>query len=123
VPVMPGDIVVVSKAGIVYVVGDVHLPGGFVLENSNLTVLQAIAMAQGTNSTAKLDKTILIRKNAEGHEQIPIPLSQIMSAKSPDIKLQPDDIVFVPVSGPKAAARRSLEAILTTATGVVIYRR
>jgi len=123
VPVMPGDIVVVSKAGIVYVVGDVHLPGGFVLENSNLTVLQAIAMAQGTNSTAKLDRTILIRKTSDGHQEIPIALSQIMAARSPDIKLQPDDIVFVPVSGPKAVARRSLEAILTTATGVVIYRR
>ena len=57
--VFPGDTVVVSKAGIVYVVGDVRLPGGFVMENSQLTVLQAIAMAQGTNTTAKLDKAAL----------------------------------------------------------------
>jgi len=123
VDIFPGDTVVVSKAGIVYVVGDVRLPGGFVLENSDLTVLQAVAMAQGANSTAKLDNTILIRKTTDGPREIAVRLSQIMSAKSPDIKVQPDDIVFVPRSTGKAAARRGLEAILQTVTGVAIYRR
>jgi len=120
--VFPGDTVVVSKAGIVYVVGDVRLPGGFVMENSQLTVLQAIAMAQGTNNTAKLDKAALIRKSLGGPQQIPIPLLQIMSAKAPDITLQPDDIVFVPRSEGKAAVRRTLDAILQAATGAAIYR-
>ena len=121
--VFPGDIVVVSKAGIVYVVGDVQLPGGFVMENRELTVLQAIAMAQGVQPTAKLDKTMLIRKGGDGPQEIPVALGQIMTAKSPDVKLQPDDIVFVPRSAGKAAARRSLEAILQAATGVAIYGR
>jgi len=121
-PIQPGDTVVVSKAGIVYVVGDVRQPSGFVMENSQLTVLQAIAMAQGTNNTAKLDKTVLIRKTASGPQQIPIPLPRIMSAKVPDISLQADDIVFVPRSEGKAAVRRSLEAILQAATGAAIYR-
>lgn len=120
--VFPGDTVVVSKAGIVYVVGDVRLPGGFVMENPQLTVLQAIAMAQGTNNTAKLDKAALIRKGLGGPQQIPIPLLQIMSAKAPDITLQPDDIVFVPRSEGKAAVRRTLDAILQAATGAAIYR-
>jgi len=123
VDVFPGDTIVVSKAGIVYVVGDVHLPGGFVLENSDLTVLQAVAMAQGTNTTAKLDNTVLIRKTPEGRQEIPILLSKVMTAKAPDPKLQADDIVFVPRSTAKAGYRRGLEAILQTVTGVVIYRR
>ena len=123
VSVLPGDTVVVSKAGLVYVVGDVRMPGGFVLENSDLTVLQAIAMAQGTNTTAKLDNTILIRKSPEGRQEIPILLSKVMSAQSPDPKLQADDIVFVPRSTAKAATRRALEAVLQTVTGVAIYRR
>src|SRR6266436_1781671 len=43
VTVEPGDTIVVSKAGVVYVVGDVHQPGGFVMENGNdITVLKAI---------------------------------------------------------------------------------
>jgi polysaccharide export outer membrane protein len=42
---IPGDTVVVSKAGIVYVVGDVRQPSGIVTGGSGLTILKAIAMA------------------------------------------------------------------------------
>lgn len=123
VAVFPGDTVVVSKAGIVYVVGDVRMPGGFVMENSRLTVLQAVALAQGANPTAKLDKTILIRKKDQGHQEIPIPLDRVMSAKVSDPQLQAEDVVFIPRSNVKAGFRRGLEAVLQTATGVAIYRR
>lgn len=123
VDVFPGDTVVVAKAGIIYVVGDVRLPGGFVLDNAQLSVLQAVALAQGVNITAKLDKTILIRKSAEGPQEIPVLLGRIMAAKAPDIKLQPDDIVFVPRSVGKAAGRRTLDIILQTVSGVAIYGR
>ncbi len=122
VPVYAGDTVVVSKAGIVYVVGDVRVPGGFVMENSRLTVLQAVALAQGANPTAKLDRTILIRKKDNGHEEIPVPLSRVMSAQVADPQLRPEDIVFVPRSATKAAFRRGVEAALQTAVGVAIYR-
>src|SRR2546422_804652 len=55
VPVKPGDTIVVSKAGVVYVVGDVHQPGGFVMENGNdITLLRAIALPQGTNPNPAL---------------------------------------------------------------------
>ncbi len=123
VPVLPGDTIVVSKAGIVYIVGDVRLPSGVVMENSHMTVLQAIALAQGTNSTAALNESKLIRKTPHGLEETPIPLKKILAAKSPDLDLQADDILFVPSSTAKSAAKRGLEAILQTATGVAIYRR
>lgn len=119
----PGDIVVVSKAGVVYVVGAVRQPTEIVLVNPSLTVLQAIAIAQGTNPTAALDKTRLIRRSPAGQQEINIPLKQILEAKSADIPLLPDDVVFVPNSAAKSAAVRSLEAVLQAATGIVIYRR
>jgi polysaccharide export outer membrane protein len=122
VRVFPGDTVAVSKAGIVYVVGDVHMPSGFVMENARMTILQAIAMAQGTNPTAKVDKAVLIRKDANGPQQIPIPLKKILAAKAPDMQLQAEDIVFIPRSEGKAAARRTLDAIVQAATGAAIYR-
>ncbi len=121
IDVYPGDTVVVGKAGIVYVVGDVKLPGGFVLENPQMTVLQAVAMAQGANLTAKLDNTILIRRSSGEPEQIPVALAKIMSAKAPDVNLQADDVVFVPRSAGKAAARRTIDLILQTVSGVAIY--
>jgi polysaccharide export outer membrane protein len=121
--VAPGDTIVVSKAGIVYVVGDVGKPGGFVMENSAMTVLQAIAMAQGTNQNAALNSAKLIRRKSDQPQEIPIPLKEILAAKAPDLSLQSDDIVFIPNSAGKTAMRKSMEAILQAATGVAIYRR
>jgi polysaccharide export outer membrane protein len=125
IDVYPGDTVVVSKAGVVYVVGDVRLPGGFVMENSHMTILQAYAMAQGAGPSAALDRTQLIRKTGpESHPQETlISLKNILSAKSPDFNLQPDDILFVPTSAAKVAGRRTLEAIVQTASGMAVYSR
>jgi polysaccharide biosynthesis/export protein len=121
--VLPGDTVFVSKAGIVYVVGDVRTPSGIVIENdSDMTVLKAIAMAGGTNPTASVNSAKLIRKTANGHEETSIPLKKIFAAKATDLKLQPEDIIFVPNSAARSAGRRGLEAVLQAATGVAIYR-
>ncbi len=123
VTVEPGDTIVVSKAGVVYVVGDVHQPGGFVMENGNdITVLKAIALAQGTNPNAKLDGARVIRKTAEGPQDVPLSLKKIMAAQAPDIQLQADDVVFVPGSAAKSATKRGVEAILQMATGIAIWR-
>lgn len=121
--IYPGDTIVVSKAGMVYVVGDVKEPTGIIMENPHLTILQAVAMAHGTNSTAALGSAKLIRKaTSNAPQEIPIPLNTILAAKAPDLELQPDDIVFVPNSLAKSATRRGLEAILQTATGLAVYR-
>jgi len=121
VPVFPGDTIVISKAGIVYVVGDVRVPTGVVLENPNLTVLKALAIAQGMNPTAAQDKSKIIRHTATGQEEIPVPLKKILSAKAPDPPLLPDDILFIPGSAAKSAFRRGTEAVVQAATGVAIY--
>ncbi len=123
VTVLPGDTVVVSKAGIVYVVGDVRTPTGVIMDNGgHLTVLQAIAMAQGANNTAALNKARIIRKTSEGQKEIPIALKKILGAKSPDVPLQAEDILFVPSSTAKSVADRSLHAAIGLATTVVAYR-
>lgn len=122
-PIQPGDTIVVTKAGIVYVVGDVHMPGGFVMENDrNITVLQAIALAQGTNPNAALDSAKLIRKTPKGPQDIPLPLKKILASKSADIPLRNEDIVFVPNSAAKSASKRSAEMILQMATGIAVWR-
>jgi polysaccharide biosynthesis/export protein len=119
--VLPGDTVVVQKAGIVYVVGDVHLPGGFIMDKPQLTVLQALAMAQGANPTAKLDGARLIRNSGGQRTEVPIALKKILASKAPDVNLQADDILFVPNSAAKSAFRRGMEAVVQAAVGVAIY--
>jgi polysaccharide biosynthesis/export protein len=124
IDIIPGDTIVVAKAGVVYVVGAVGKPGGFTMDaNEGLTILQAIAMAEGAKTDAAMDKSKLIRQTPNGPSEIPVPLHKILASKTPDIRLQSDDILFVPSSAVKSAARRSLEAIVQTATGVAIYRR
>jgi len=119
----PGDTVVVSKAGVVYVVGDVKQPSGIIMERSGLTVIKAIAMAQGTNPTASLKDAKVIRNTPKGRQEIPISIKKMLYQKAPDLELQPEDILFIPNSLAKSAARRSLEAIVQTASGVAIYGR
>ncbi|HXZ81848.1 MAG TPA: polysaccharide biosynthesis/export family protein [Terriglobales bacterium] len=121
VEIYPGDTVVVAKAGIVYVVGDVGRPGGFIMENGEkMTVLQVIAMAQGPNRTAAMNGSRLLRKGASGITETPVPLKEILSAKAHDMDLQPDDILFVPVSTGKTVARVSVQTIVSIASGLAL---
>jgi polysaccharide export outer membrane protein len=125
IPVYPGDTVLVSKAGLVYVTGDVKRQGGFVMENSQMTVLQAIAMAQGPLSTAALSRAQVIRNPGQGKSQqeIPIPLKKILAAKAPDMPLQANDIVFVPNSKMKSVTKKTLDSIVQVATGMAMVAR
>jgi polysaccharide export outer membrane protein len=123
VPLHSGDTVFVSKAGMVYVVGEVKEPTGIILDSPHFTVLQAIAMAHGTTRTASLKSVKVLRGEAHGDPQeIPVPLDMILAAKAPDRLLQADDVVFVPNSTAKSVTYRTLEAMVQAATGVVIYR-
>jgi len=124
VPVYPGDIVKVTRAGIVYVVGEVKKPGGFVLKShEQMSVLKAIALAEGLGSTAAKGRTRIIRTNQQTgeHQEIPINLGKILDGKAPDEPLVASDIVFVPNSTAKAVLYRGTEAAITTASGVVIF--
>jgi len=122
IDIFPGDTVVVSRAGIVYIVGDVKKPGGVPIDNGSMTVLQAMAMAEGQNPTAAMNKSKLIRRLPSGEPQeTPLALGDMLSSKIPDVHLQADDIIFVPNSKAKSATKRTMEAIIQTATGMAIY--
>ena len=122
IDVRPGDTIVVSHTGIVYVMGDVGKPGGFAIErNDRLTVLQAIALAQGTNRTAALDRTKLIRITVAGREEIPVPLKKILANKAVDKPLVGNDILFVPSSAAKGTLV-SIETLLPAVASASIYR-
>jgi polysaccharide export outer membrane protein len=122
--IKPGDSVSVGQCGIVYVLGDVERPGGFVLDRrSSLSVIQALALAEGTKSSASLNKARLIRASGEQRQEIPLKLRMILQSKSPDIVLQSGDIIFVPGSLTRGMGRRTIDTILATASGVAIYAR
>lgn len=123
VDIQPGDTIVVSHEGVVYVVGDVGKPGGFRIENNDrLTVLQAIALAQGANKTAALSRAKVIRKTETGREELPISLKKILANNAPDETLFDGDILFVPNSARKSALSSMEQVILPAAASAAIYR-
>ena len=85
-------------------------------------MLQALALAQGINKTAKYDAK-LIRNSPAGRTESDLPLKRILANQATDPKLQDGDILFVPVSGTKQWADKSLSSVLQMAVGVVIYGR
>ena len=101
IPVYPGDTVLVPKADVVYVLGDVNRPGGIaiVTNDSKLSALQALSLAGGTPPNAVPSHARLIRKQPNGtHVEQQLQLSAMQKGKEPDIPLQGDDIIYVPFS-------------------------
>jgi len=126
VPVYPGDLVKVSRAGVVYVVGEVRKPGGFLLKNNeNISALQAIALAEGLTRTSAKEHSRIIRNDAQTgrRTEIPLPLGKVLSGKSPDLELRPNDIVFVPNSAARSGFYRGAEAALSIVSGLIVFRR
>jgi polysaccharide export outer membrane protein len=121
VDILPGDTIMVPRAPIIYVVGDVGRPSGLLVDNGSLTVLQALALAGGTNKTAKMSGVRIIRKGPAGMTETQVHLKKMLEAKAPDMTLQGDDILFVPISGGRVLAARTFEAAMSAATAVTIY--
>ena len=121
IEVLPGDTITIPRAPIIYVVGDVGHPSGFLVDNGQLTVLQALALAGGTNHTAKLGGARIIHKTPSGMTETNLQLKKMLEAKTPDITLQADDILFVPVSGARVAAGKGFDAAIALSTAVAIY--
>lgn len=120
--VQPGDRILVGRAGVVYVVGDVGRPGGYLIESpERVTVLKAIALAQGINKTAKYDAK-LIRNAPSGRTETDLPLKRILANKAADPNLQDGDVLFIPVSGAKNWGEKSAASVMQMAVGLAIWR-
>jgi polysaccharide biosynthesis/export protein len=120
-----GDIVTVPHAGIVYVLGAVGRPGGFVLANdrSQMTTLKMLALAGGLNRTAKSDHAVIVRRDRQGqqHEQT-VDLKKVVQRKAEDVRLEASDILYVPDSNAKKALYRAGELAIGVGTGLALYR-
>jgi polysaccharide biosynthesis/export protein len=125
VMVYPGDVVKVTRAGIVYVVGEVRKPGGYLLKtNENVSILQALALAGGLTRTSASGRARIIRtETATGaRREVPVNISRILQGKDADQMLQAKDIVFIPNSAGKAALYHGTDGIFSIVGSALIYR-
>jgi polysaccharide export outer membrane protein len=120
--VYPGDTVIVPKAEIVYVLGDVAKPGGYPINtnNSKMTVLQAIALAGYANHTAAVGRSKLVRENDGQVEEINLEVGAMQKGKKPDVALLPDDVVYVPFSYMRNIAVNG-QGILASVGSAAVY--
>ena len=118
----PGASVIVPRAGIVYVLGAVARPGGYLMqEDGKLDVAQALALSGGTLLQANTSGLRVIRRNSDG-TVLDFPLSYNAIAKGTEkpLVLQTQDIVYVPMSKIKTLFS-STSGLISTATSAVIY--
>jgi polysaccharide export outer membrane protein len=121
VQIYPGDLIVVPRAGIVYVLGDVNRPGGFVMQDSGkITLLQALAQAGGASKSASLNKAVLMRKNGQGYATTKLHVGKIEKGEAPDPELRPNDVLFVPNNRLKNALSGT-QAMVTAIGSASIY--
>jgi polysaccharide export outer membrane protein len=120
-----GDVVTIPHAGIVYALGAVQRPGGFVSTNdrAQLSTLKVLALAGGMTRIARQDRAVIIRKDSMGKQlAIPVDLAKIVQRKSEDVRMMPSDILYIPDNGAKAALIRAGEVGLAIGTALTVYR-
>jgi polysaccharide export outer membrane protein len=125
IQIFPHDVISVPKAEMVYVIGEVHRSGGFVLgEHRSISVLQALSLAEGLNTGAdpRHAKILRLKPEADQRVEVPVDVKDALNGKKPDMPLQGEDILFIPGSTGKKAALRGLEAAIQTGTGLAIWR-
>jgi polysaccharide export outer membrane protein len=122
---LPGDVVTVPHAGIVYVLGAVARPGGFVVSNDRkqLTTLKVLSLAGGLSHTAKSDRAVIVRKDSTGQQrEVEVDLKKVMKFQAEDLQLRPSDILYVPTSVAKQALLKTAELATSLGPSILIYR-
>jgi polysaccharide biosynthesis/export protein len=120
-----GDVVTVPHAGIVYVLGAVTRPGGFVVSNdrTQLTTLKVLSLAGGLTNIAKTQHAVIIRKDDTGKQtETPVDLKKVLNRQSEDIAMHPSDILFIPDDRTKQALIKTAEIALGIGAAVAVFR-
>jgi len=129
IPLHGGEEIRVPMYSRIFVAGNVKKPGEVrIQDSSDTTVMKALAMSEGLLTYSEKLAYIYRRVNDMGEKQeIPIELRKIIDRKAPDVKLQANDILYIPEDRRRkttmAAVDRGLNTVLGTVSGVLIYRK
>ncbi len=99
IPTFPGDTIIVSRIGVVYVMGEFHNPGVVSLTNYGpLTLTQVSALVGGPVYDAKYSELHIIRTVGDHRTVTTLNIKNVLYGHAPDPIMQPNDIVFLPPS-------------------------
>jgi polysaccharide export outer membrane protein len=116
ITIYPGDTIIVPRAGVIYVLGEVNKPGAFLMDdNTSISFMKAIALAQGTTKLASLKHTLILKQSSDGTLVTKVSLDKLYQGKDQDLQLQAEDIIFVPLSNLKNYGTMGLQAAIQAA--------
>lgn len=124
--VLSNDVITVPKAEMIYVVGAVHRAGGFpLIEKEQISVLQAVSLAEGLDQVAGAKNARILRQSEPGAQrtELKVNVSRILDGRAQDVALQANDILFIPISVPKSASIKAIEAAVQVGTGMAVFAR
>lgn len=122
--VMPNDVISVPRAEMIYVIGEVVKPGSIVLgDQQNMSVLQALSLASGLGKVPKSKEARLLRlaPGTGGRTEISVNLKDMLTAKSKDMPMQAEDILFVPNSVARTMTMKAVEMMISTGATALLY--
>jgi polysaccharide export outer membrane protein len=121
ISIFPGETMIVSRVGVVYMLGEFKAPGAIpILQNSPLTLLEATALGGGLNFDGRYKDLRIIRTVNRQRTLVRVDVKQVMLGREPDPILQADDIVFLPTSPMKAAIASGGPGILLNLASVLL---
>ena len=105
-PVQPHDIIQISRASVVYVLGAFPRQGAVPLDQSTpLTLLQLAALSGGMNFEGRYADLRLIRTVGSERKVVKVDIKKVRDGRAPDPLLQANDIVFLPTDDMKATIK------------------
>jgi polysaccharide biosynthesis/export protein len=106
IPVHPHDIIQITRASVVYVLGAFAHQGAVPLDQSSpLTLLQLAALSGGINYEGRFDDLRLIRTVGADRKVVDVDIKKVRDGKADDPVLQANDIVFLPTNQMKAVLK------------------
>ncbi len=106
IPIFPRDTIVVSRVGVVYVLGAFKIQGAIPLQqNAPLTLMKVAALAGGPGFEGQESDLRIIRSVGVDRQVVRVDIKKVINGQAPDPVLQPEDIVFLPTNSMKAAIK------------------
>lgn len=106
VPVLPNDLIQITRASVVYVIGAFARQGAVPLDQATpLTLMQCASLSGGINFEGKYQDLRIIRTYGNDRKFVDVDIKKIREGKAPDPVLQANDIVYLPTNNMKAITK------------------
>ena len=106
IEILPHDTIIVSRVGVVYILGAFKTQGIIPLQQTSpLTLIEATALSGGAGFEGDYKDLRIIRTDGLERKEVKVNIAKVLDGKAPDPILQADDIVFLPSSALKAAIK------------------